>query len=174
MIPDERYAAREGDPHGSENPIRQLSPVSRLDSREIFRINQLPGSENIDLVRPDGADIVKGERDIEGQKRIWLHKDWAIVYDRSTGSVRQRSTPSPRAEELGRRLPGAQACVIGYFEKISSTRLNAFSAAACGAIPSFMMSTQPTAQTCSFWTWAYAGLRAQNCGKVGLSKPCVV
>jgi hypothetical protein len=44
--------------------------------------------------------------------------------------------------------------VIGYFEKISSTRLNALSAAACGAIPSFIMSTQPTLQTCSFWTWA--------------------
>src|SRR4029077_10712700 len=40
------------------------------------------------------------------------------------------------------------ACVIGYFAKISSIRLKALSAAACGAMPSFMMSTQPTAQTC--------------------------
>ena len=48
----------------------------------------------------------------------------------------------------------AQPCAIGYFAKISSTRLNAFSAAACGVIPPVMMSAQATAQTCSFWTWA--------------------
>ena len=48
----------------------------------------------------------------------------------------------------------AQPCAIGYFAKISSTRLNAFSAAAWGVIPPIMMSAQPTAQTCSFWTWA--------------------
>jgi len=60
-------------------------------------------------------------------------------------------------ERIGRAdgvLYRAQACSIGYFAKISWIRLNAFSAAACGAIPSFMMSTQPIAQTCSFWTWA--------------------
>ena len=48
----------------------------------------------------------------------------------------------------------SQLCAIGYFAKISSTRLNAFSAAACGVAPSFMISAQPACQTCSFWTWA--------------------
>jgi hypothetical protein len=48
----------------------------------------------------------------------------------------------------------SQPCAIGYFANISSTRLNAFSAAARGVIPPIMMSAQPTAQTCSFWTWA--------------------
>ena len=43
---------------------------------------------------------------------------------------------------------------MGYFAKISSIRLNAFSAAACGAIPSFMISIQAALQTCSFRTWA--------------------
>jgi hypothetical protein len=38
---------------------------------------------------------------------------------------------------------------IGYFAKISSIRLNAFSAAACAAAP-FMISAQAACQTCSF------------------------
>jgi hypothetical protein len=51
-------------------------------------------------------------------------------------------------------LSRLQLCAIGYFVKISSTRLKAFAAAACGSIPSIMMSVQPVLQTCSFWTWA--------------------
>jgi hypothetical protein len=47
--------------------------------------------------------------------------------------------------------------VIGYFAKISSTRLKAFSAAACGAIPPVMMSAQPIGQTCSFCTFLVGG-----------------
>ena len=84
----------------------------------------------------------------------------------SAGSRPRRWCPQPRPRPCcsGRCLPlapktagncgPAQACGIGYFAKISSIRLKAFSAAACGAIPSFMMSTQPTLHTCSFWTWA--------------------
>src|SRR6202011_4498266 len=51
----------------------------------------------------------------------------------------------------------SQLDVIGYFAKISSTRLNAFSAAACGVARSRMISDQAVGQTCSFWTWAEAG-----------------
>ena len=40
----------------------------------------------------------------------------------------------------------SQLCAIGYFAKISSTRLNAFSAAACGVAPSFMISAQPASR----------------------------
>ena len=36
-----------------------------------------------------------------------------------------------------------------YFAKSSSARLNAVSAAVCGAMPSFMILTQPALQTCS-------------------------
>ena len=48
----------------------------------------------------------------------------------------------------------SQLCAIGYFAKISSTRLNAFSAAAWGVNPPCMISAQAAPQTCSFWTWA--------------------
>src|SRR5438874_7613184 len=47
-----------------------------------------------------------------------------------------------------------QFYAIGYFEKISSARLNAFSAASAGFIPPWMMSAQAVGQTCSFWSWA--------------------
>jgi hypothetical protein len=48
----------------------------------------------------------------------------------------------------------AQLSAIGYFAKISSTRLNASSAATCGATSFFMISAQAACHTCSFWTWA--------------------
>jgi hypothetical protein len=48
----------------------------------------------------------------------------------------------------------SQLDAIGYFAKISSIRLNAFSAAACGATPPMAISAQPVGKTCSFWTWA--------------------
>jgi hypothetical protein len=61
--------------------------------------------------------------------------------------------PDPRR---GRVLlpisPPAQPCAIGYFAKISSTRLNALSAAACGVSPSFMIATHALGKTRSFWT----------------------
>jgi hypothetical protein len=60
----------------------------------------------------------------------------------------------PRERPQPASADPSQLEAIRYFAKISSTRLNAFSAAACGVIPPVMMSAQPTAQTCSFWTWA--------------------
>src|SRR6516162_7373174 len=52
------------------------------------------------------------------------------------------ASPDPRH---GRVLvpisPPVQPCAIGYFAKISSTHLNALSAAACGVSPSFMIAT---------------------------------
>ena len=47
-------------------------------------------------------------------------------------------------------------------------------AAASGAIPFRMMSAQAMLNTCVFWTSAKAGLKAQNCGKVGPSNPSSV
>ena len=61
---------------------------------------------------------------------------------------------SARANNDAQRLISLQAWAMGYFAKISSTRLNAFSAAASGVMPPWMMSIQPCIQTCSFWTWA--------------------
>jgi hypothetical protein len=43
----------------------------------------------------------------------------------------------------------ASACAIGYFAKIPSIRLNAFSAAAYGVVPPCTMSVQPVPQTCA-------------------------
>src|SRR5262249_58323254 len=61
--------------------------------------------------------------------------------------------PDPRR---GRVLvpisPLAQPCAIGYFAKISSARLNALSAAACGVSPSFMIAAHALGKTLSFWT----------------------
>ena len=48
----------------------------------------------------------------------------------------------------------AQPSAIGYFAKIASTRLHAFSAATCGDTSFFMISAQAACHTCSFWTWA--------------------
>src|ERR1700758_2543788 len=50
--------------------------------------------------------------------------------------------------------PGAHDCAIGYFAKISSTRLNAFSTAACGVRPPLMTSAQAVGHTCVFSTLA--------------------
>ena len=52
-----------------------------------------------------------------------------------------------------RHTEASYASPIGYFAKISSTRLNAFSAAACGAMWPCMMSVQATLQTCSLRTY---------------------
>jgi uncharacterized protein DUF1348 len=57
-----------------------------------------------------------------------------------------------RSSSLAARKSYAQASSILCFAKISSTRLNAFSAAASGAIPPVMISVQPVLQTCSFCT----------------------
>ena len=57
-----------------------------------------------------------------------------------------------------RRASILQLEVIGYFTKISATRLSAFSAAACGTIPPWMMSVQPVIKMCSFWACAKVGL----------------
>jgi hypothetical protein len=62
------------------------------------------------------------------------------------------SSPPGRRARLAGDLP--QAWAIGYFAKMSSIRLNAFSAAACGVIPPCMMLAHAVPQTCSFWTWA--------------------
>ena len=59
---------------------------------------------------------------------------------------RSNAVSPPRIEQP---FTASQACTIGYFAKISSARLNALSAAVCGATPSFMISTQPALQTCS-------------------------
>src|SRR5262249_5241095 len=53
-----------------------------------------------------------------------------------------------------RQLPA-----IGYFARISPIRLSAFSVAACGVIPSRMMSASATPQTCWAITSAKPGLR---------------
>ena len=92
------------------------------------------------------------------------------------GTIPGRTAPGPHradgarpanivAGEARRRPPGilkipgavaiaAQPYVIGYFAKISPTRLNAFSVAACGVMPPWMMSIQPAINVCSLWTWA--------------------
>ena len=72
----------------------------------------------------------------------------------SGGSQSQRAAQQRTPAQDGHLASSSQLGAIGYFEKISSTRLKAFSAAACGAIPPCMMSVQPTLQTCSFRTWA--------------------
>jgi urease accessory protein len=40
---------------------------------EALRVEQLPGSEDVYFMRPDGADIIKGKREIEQQKDPWIH-----------------------------------------------------------------------------------------------------
>ena len=63
-----------------------------------------------------------------------------------------------RARMLSPRLASAQACMIGYFAKISSARLKALSIAASGAIPFFITSNSAMLNTCSASTRAIAGL----------------
>ena len=47
-----------------------------------------------------------------------------------------------------------QLCAIGYFAKITPILFNAFSAAACGVIPSLITSASAAPQTC--WEFASA------------------
>jgi hypothetical protein len=54
-----------------------------------------------------------------------------------------------------------QLSAIGYFARISPIRLSAFSAAACGVIPSRMMSASAPPQTCWAATSAKPGLKAE-------------
>jgi hypothetical protein len=62
--------------------------------------------------------------------------------------------PGPVRTRSGSRLALAEPCAIGYFAKISSTRLNALSATACDVSPSFMIAVHALGKTRSFWTWA--------------------
>src|SRR4029077_2299640 len=50
-----------------------------------------------------------------------------------------------------RRRAGHQVVPIGYFAKIASACLNAFSAAASGVVPFWMMSAHATGQTWVLW-----------------------
>lgn len=44
-----------------------------LDSVETFSPNQLPGSKDVDLVRPDRAGIVERQREVEEQENRPAH-----------------------------------------------------------------------------------------------------
>ena len=56
--------------------------------------------------------------------------------------------------QQGRVSRTYSVCTIGYFAKISSTRLDAFSTAACGVMPPLMTSAQAVGHTCVFSTLA--------------------
>ena len=60
----------------------------------------------------------------------------------STRIARPSAAKFERVPAEPRSIIAAQPSAIGYFAKISSTRLNAFSAATCGATSFFMISAQ--------------------------------
>jgi len=68
MAPDQRHPARERKAHRQENLIGKLSPVRGLQRVELIGMNQSPRSENIDLVRPDRADVVERKGQIKNEK----------------------------------------------------------------------------------------------------------
>ena len=77
--------------------------------------------------------------------------------------TRQIRNFTPASIGRRRRDPSAPATTahvvsIGYLAKICSTHLNALSAAACGVIPSLMISAQAAPKTCWLRTSAQAGL----------------
>jgi hypothetical protein len=64
-----------------------------------------------------------------------LVNPWRVTNGGAAGSNARRCLTGDAWRAVRpRRAESAQAVVIGYFAKISSTRLNAFSAAACGTI----------------------------------------
>jgi hypothetical protein len=47
--------------------------MDALHFMEALRIEQLPGSKDVYLMRPDGSDIIEAEREIEEKKGVWIH-----------------------------------------------------------------------------------------------------
>src|SRR5580704_1579192 len=120
----------------------------------------LPGRAQLDGANPGTR------RSIEGEPlrccRAWLAAQAKISpapsppADESRRFVMLRRADERFASQHKSRwwqeLP--QDCTIGYFAKISSTRLNAFSTAACGVRPPLMTSAQAIGHTCVFSTLA--------------------
>lgn len=63
MVPDERNGPDKRECHRSKNPVGEFSPVHFLDSMEIGP-DKFPSAEDINLHRPDRADIVETKREI--------------------------------------------------------------------------------------------------------------
>src|SRR5713226_1783711 len=88
-----------------------------------------------------------------GQYKAGFRPAQPVAGTRPPAARRPPARRGPPAT-TGARGAAVQRYVIGYLAKISATRLNAFSAAACGVLPLWMMSIQPVIKVCSFWTWA--------------------
>src|ERR1700730_540305 len=78
-------------------------------------------------------------------------RDAGLLLDRVT----DERFASQHKSRWWQELP--QDCTIGYFAKISSTRLNAFSTAACGVRPPLMTSARPSAIRAYFQRWHRPG-----------------
>ena len=50
------------------SPIRKFVPVAVLNQMEIFWVYQFPSSEDIDFVRPYGANVVEANGKIQQEK----------------------------------------------------------------------------------------------------------
>ena len=80
--------------------------MPRLDETEAPRIDDLPGAEDVHLVRPDGADVVERQRDVEHQEGPGGHG--LLALSRRTGPTWQAvrhamSVVHFQAELRGRR-----------------------------------------------------------------------
>ena len=73
MIPDENYTAEKREANGNKDPIRKLLPVLVLHVVKRLLVYQFPGSENVYLMCPDGANVVEAKNEIENKKHSWIH-----------------------------------------------------------------------------------------------------
>ena len=80
---------------------------------------------------------------------------------KAAGGVAGARNPWTAADPPGRhRRFTSQLAVIGYLARISRILFRAFSAAACGVIPSLMTSASAVPQICWEFASAYPGLKA--------------
>jgi hypothetical protein len=79
VIPDKDDVAEHREAHGREYPIPELLPVDALHCMEVPRIEQLLRPENVYLMGPDCADVIKGKREIEEKKDLWIQNPTTLA-----------------------------------------------------------------------------------------------
>jgi len=75
MIPDEQEATHNTQAHRNEHPIWKFAPVRGLDPQEILRINQPPGSEDVDLVSPNGTHVAETKGEVGEKEYPLVHEE---------------------------------------------------------------------------------------------------
>src|SRR5262249_41697150 len=73
MIPNESGASGQSCGERCEHPVWQLAPMQALNTAKSFPVEHTPITEDVDFMRPDGADQVEPKREVQKQECIGVH-----------------------------------------------------------------------------------------------------